>query len=50
MLPVSSSALSGFFRLINIQDDSLQLLYRREFRFSLFLCSWEYEIKAELYK
>ena len=34
MLPVSSGTLFGFFRLINIQEDSLQLLYRRDIRFS----------------
>ena len=47
MLPVSSGALSGFFRLINIQEDSLQLLYCRDLRFSFCPGSWEYEGKAE---
>ena len=47
MLPVSSGALSGLFRLVNIQEDSLQLLYRWDLRFSFCLGSWEYEVKAE---
>ena len=50
MLPVSSGALSGFFRLIDIQDDSLQLLYHRKLRFTLCLGSREYEVKAEQYE
>ena len=49
MLPVSSGALSGFNCLITIQDDSLQLLYRRKLGVSFCRGSWEYEVKAEQY-
>ena len=43
---VSSGALFGFFRLIDTQDGSLQLLYHRKLRFSFCLGSWECEVKA----
>jgi len=50
MLFVTSGALCGFFRLINIQADRLHLLYHRKLRLTFCLGSWENEVKAEQYE